>query len=138
MLYQVEFLIEGYLLPPTIGTLRVSEELLLEKVWWKDRKLWLSHEPRDYAIAYVGVGAPKEANQFTIAGEYLDFFLLIYSFVSGQPVTTTIGVSTTIDGLSFLGASRISFPSFERIHILGEQKEDFLSEPILEVRRRFL
>ena len=138
MLHQVEFLIEGYLLPPTIGRLRVSEKLILEKVWRGGSESKLSHEPADYAIAYVGVTTPKEANPFPIAGDYLDFFLLIYSLVSGQPVVTTMGIGTTLDDMSNLGAKRIGFPSFEKIHVLGEHKDDFLSKPILDAKRRFL
>jgi len=92
MLHPVEFLVEGYLLPPTIGRLRVSEKLMLEQVWRRGRESRFSHEQTHYTIAYVGVATPKEANPFPIAGDYLDFFLLIYSLVSGQPVTTTMGI----------------------------------------------
>ena len=138
MLHQIEFLIEGYLLPPTIGRLRVSEKLMLEKVWRRGSEFRLSHEPADYAIAYVGVATPKEANYFLIARDYLDFFLLIYSLVSGQPVTQTIGIGTTLDDMSSLGAERIGFPNFERIHVLGERKDDFFSKSILDTKKRFL
>ena len=138
MLHQVEFLIEGYLLPPTIGRLRVSEKLILETVWRKGRESRLSHEPADYAIAYVGVATPKEANYFPIAQDYLDFFLLIYSLVAGQPVTTTMGIGTTLKDLSSLGAKRIGFPSFGKIIVLGEHTNKFLSKPILDAKERFL
>lgn len=138
MLHQVEFLVEGYLLPLTIGRLRVSEKLILEQVWRRGRESRLSHEPSDYAIAYVGVATPKEANYFPIAGDYLDFFLLIYSLVSGQAVTVTMGAGTTLDDLNSLGAKRIGWPSFEKIHVLGERKDDFLSKPILDAKKHFL
>jgi len=138
MLHQIEFLIEGYLLPPTIGRLQVSEKLILERVWRRGSEYLLSHEPADYAIAYVGVATPKEAHFFLIARDYLDFFLLIYSLASGQPVTTTMGIGTTLNDLSSLGAERISFPNFEKIHVLGEYTENFLSKPILDAKERFL
>jgi len=138
MLHQIEFLIEGYLLPPTIGRLQVSEKLILERVWRRGSEYLLSHEPADYAIAYVGVATPKEAHFFLIARDYLDFFLLIYSLASGQPVNTTMGIGTTLNDLSSLGAERISFPNFEKIHVLGEHAEKFLSKPILDAKQRFL
>ena len=138
MLHQVEFLIEGDLLPPTIGRLRVSEKLILEPVWRGGSESRLSYEPADYAIAYVGVATPKETNYFPIAVGYLDFFLLIYSLISGEPVTTRVGIGTTLDDISSLGAKRIGFPSFEKIHVLGEYKDDFLSKPILDAKERFL
>lgn len=138
LLHQVEFLIEGYLLPPTIERLRVSEKLILEQVSRTGRESRLSHEPAHYAIAYVGVATPKEANYFPIAADYLDFFLLLYSLVSGQAVTLTMGIGTTLDDISSLGAKRVTFPSFEKIHVLGECKADFLSKPILDAKNRFL
>ena len=138
MLHQVEFLIEGYLLPPTIGRLRISEKLILESVWRSGIESRLSHESSDHAIAYVGVATPKETNFFPLAADYLDFFLLIYSLVSGQPVTTTMGIGTTLDDLRALGAKRIGWPSFEKIHVLGKHKANFLSKPILEAKKRFL
>lgn len=138
MLHQVEFLIEGYLLPPTMGELRVSEKLLLEQAWRKESESLPSYEQKSYTLVYVGVEAPKEANFFLIAQNYLDFFVLIYSLVSGQPVTTRMGIGTTLNDLSSLGANRISFPSFEKIHVLGEHKDNFLSKPILKAKERFL
>lgn len=138
LLHQVEFLIEGYLLPLTIGELRVSDKLILERVWRSGRESRLSHEPADYAIAYVGVATPKETNYFPIAGDYLDFFLLLYSLVSGQAVTLTMGGGTTLDDMNSLGAKRITFAGFEKIHVLGEHKDDLFSRSILDTKERFL
>jgi len=89
-------------------------------------------------MAYVGVVAQKEENAFDIAGEYLDFFLLIYSLVSGQSLTVITGIGTPLDSINSLGAKRISFPSFEKIHVMGEHKESFLNKTILETKRRFV
>lgn len=133
MLHQVEFLLEGHLLPITIGELRVSENLFIERVLPKH----LEYGQRDYAIAYVGVDAQKEADFFRIAIDYLDFFLLIHSLMSGQSVTSTIGAGTTLEDLSSLGAKRITFANYERIHMLGEPHDDFL-KPILEIKKHFL
>lgn len=138
MLHQVEFLIEGYLLPPTIGRLCVTENLILEKVWRGGYESRLSHEPADYAIAYVGVVAPEESNYFPAAGDYLDFFLLIYSLVSGQPVTSMMGIGTTLDGMTSLGSRMVGWPNFDKIHVLHEREDNLLCKPILDAKERFL
>jgi len=137
--HQIEFLIEGNLLPFTIGELRISEELILESVWRTDSEHRLSHEPTQYTIAYVGIVTPKESdNPFIPAISYLDFFLLIYSLVSGEPVTSIVGAGTTIDDMNSLGSRRISWSSFEKIHVQNEHKYDFLCKPILEAKNLFL
>ena len=138
MLHQVEFLIEGYLLPPTIGRLRVSTKLILEMVSREGFESSVIDEPAYYTIAYVGVDIPKDTNYFRIAGDYLDFFLLIYSFVSRQPVTTRVGIGTTLDDMRSLGAKRIGFPDFEKINVLGEYKDNIFSKPILDAKKLFL
>ena len=138
MPHQVEFLIEGYLLPITVGGLRVSEELILESVCRVGSEHRLSHESADYAIAYVGVTTPKESNPFPAAIGYLDFFLLIYSLVSGQPVTSIVGVGTTLDDMSSLGTKRIGWASFEKINFLDERWDDLFCKPILDAKNLFL
>jgi hypothetical protein len=138
MLHQVEFLVEGYLLPIIMGRLSISEKLILEKVWREDYESRLSHEPTDYAIAYVGIDTPEGVNFFLNARDYLDFFLLIYSFVSGQPVTATMGIGTSLEDMGSLGTKRIGWPSFEKIDVLGEHADDFLSKPILDAKNLFL
>jgi hypothetical protein len=138
MPHQVEFLIEGYLLPFTMGELRVSEELLLEAVWGTNIDGSVSHESAHCTIAYVGVETPKEANCFIDAYNYLDFFLLIYSLTSGQAVTSKMGAGTTLDDLNSLGARRVGFSRFEKIHFDQEPKEDVFCKPILDTKRAFL
>ena len=133
MLHQVEFLIEGYLLPITIGELFVSESLFIEKVSPKH----LDYEQKDYAIAYVAVNSPKEANYFRLAIDYLDFFLLIHSLMSGQSFISRIGVGTALEDLNSLGTKRITFQGYEKIYMTGEPEGDF-HKPILEIKKRFL
>lgn len=89
MLHQVEFLLEGYLLPMTIVELHVSENLFIEKVFPKHQ----GYQQKDYALAYVAVEAPKDSYYFDKAINYLDFFLLIHSLMSGQPITSRIRYS---------------------------------------------
>lgn len=138
MPHQIEFLIEGHLLPFTTGEFRVSDELLLESVMRKEIEDIFSQESGHYAVAYVGVTTPKETNIFTHAISYLDFFLLIYSFVSGQAVRSFMGIGTRLDNLNSLGARRVGWPRFEKIHFLQEPEEDVSSKPILDTKKLFL
>jgi hypothetical protein len=133
MLYQVEFLIKGYLLPITVGEFRVSENFLIEKVSPKH----LRYEQTDYAIAYVAVDAPKDSYYFHIAINYLDFFLLVHSLMSGQPITSRIGIGTPLKNISSLGKKRFTFGDYEKIHMLSEPSDYFL-KPFIKLKERFL
>lgn len=129
MIHQVQFLIEGYLLPPTIGRLQISENLVLEQVLANGVK----------TIAYVAVVTQSEGeNYFRLAQDYLDFFIVIYALVSGQAVTTMPGIGTTIDDITSLGTKSVGFSSFERIEGAGVREDDFVSKSILESKKRFL
>lgn len=119
-------------MPPTIGRLQITDTLVLEQVFRSGSENPIS------AVAYVGVVTPGEADFFLIARDYLDFFILIYCLVSGQAVTETMGMGTTLDDIASLGTRRVGFSSFERIDVLGEYKDDPLSKPILEAKERFL
>ena len=101
MIHQVEFLIEGLLMPPTIGRLQITDTLVLEQVSGNDSENPIS------AVAYVGVVTPSKANFFRIARDYLDFFIMIYCLVSGQAVTVKMGIGTTLDDIASLGAKRV-------------------------------
>jgi len=124
-------------MPPTIGKLCVSENLILEKVWRGGYESRLTHEPADYAIAYVGVDTREEPNYFPAARDYLDFFFLIYSVVSGQPVTSMMGIGTTLEDTASLGTRRVGWPGFEKIHVLDEREDDFFCKPILDTKKLF-
>lgn len=131
MLHQIEFLLEGYLLPVTVGEFRVSENLVLEAVWPK------SNEPKtNYAIAYVAV--EEEGYYFKTAIDYVEFFVLNYSLVSGQPVTFKMGAGTLIEDLDSLGKKRVSFANFEKLYVEGNAIEDVLSKPFFDAIKTFL
>lgn len=138
MLHQVEFLIEGHLLPMTMGEMRVSENLLLQQAWKKETGSWLSDSQTFHTLAYVSVETEEVVNYFPIAIDYLNFFLLIYTLASSQPVTAKVGIGTTLDDVNLLGEKRIGFPSFEKIHISEEHTVTPLDKLILEVKGRFL
>ena len=61
MIHQVEFLIEGYLMPPTIGRMQITDTLILEQVYGSHSENPIS------AIAYIGVITPSATNFFPIA-----------------------------------------------------------------------
>jgi len=121
-----------------MGKLRVSKKLLLEQAWQKKSESLPPWEQKSYTLAYVAVEAPRDVSYFLIARDYLDFFLLIYSLVSNQPVTSRVGVGTNLENINLLGENRVSFPSFEKIHFVGEHKANLLSRPILEAKELFL
>jgi hypothetical protein len=130
---QVEFLVEGYLLPPTLEKLRISKNLILEQVCSQEKP------GLDVTVAYVGVNSVGEKNYFPDAMAYMDFFLLIYTLMSGQRVTHRIGAGTTLDNMKSLGSRRVSF-HVEKVHVMGKHKhkDDLLAKNILAVRRRFV
>jgi hypothetical protein len=130
---QVEFLVEGYLLPPTIEKLRISRNLILEQVRSEEKP------DADVTVAYVGVSSLGEKNYFPDAMAYMDFFLLIYTLMSGQKVTSKIGVGFALDNIKSLGRNRVSF-HVEKVHVLGKHKhkDDPLAKNILAVRKRFV
>jgi hypothetical protein len=137
-LRQVEFLIEGYLLPLTMGELRVSEKLLLHQALRRESASWFTPPNPFYTLAYVCVEKSDEANYFPVAASYLEFFLLIYSLVSGQPVTARMGVGTSLDNIDSLGKKKISFPSVEKVHIEEKRIVSPLNKLILNAKDRFL
>ena len=75
----------------TIDELRVLDRFLIEAVCpkYKTNKL-------DFAIAYVAVEDSK--NIFKPAIEIVDFFLLLHSLVTGEPVTFKTGIGTELWG----------------------------------------
>lgn len=137
-LHQVEFLIEGYLLPLTMGELRVSEKLLLQQGLRKESLSWLTLPSPLYTLAYVCVEPSEETNYFLKAGSYLEFFLLIYSLVSSHPVTARMGVGTTLESIDSLGEKKIGFPSVEKVLSEEKQIDSPLNKPILKAKALFL
>jgi len=135
-MHQVEFLVEGNLLPTTIGRLQVSETLILENAWSWERTS--TGQSKSFALAYVGVEGDPRPNFFLFARAYLDFFLLIYSLTTGQPATQFTGAGTEIPNIGALGSHKVSFPGYEKITVLNENMESELSRPILAAKERFL
>lgn len=137
-LRQVEFLVEGYLLPFTMGELRVSEKLLLQQALRKEDSSWLTPPSPFYTLAYVGVELSDETNYFLKASSYLEFFILIYSLLSGRSVTARMGVGTLLENIDSLGQKKISFPSVEKVHSEEKQFDSPQNKPILKAKDLFL
>jgi hypothetical protein len=131
MLHQIEFLLEGEVLPLTIGRFSVSKNLLLEAV----EPINPTRSTASYAIAYFAVEG--ERNYFRIAIHSVDFFVFIHCFVSGQPVTTKHGGGIQIKDYDSLGRRRITFGNFEKVDILGDTATD-VPWPIYETKKRYL
>jgi hypothetical protein len=119
-------------MPPTIGRLQVSENLILEQV------SATNGENIDSAVAYIAVEAPSETNYFLTARDQMDFFLFIYCLVSGKAVTEKIGIGTFLDNIASLGAKRVGFSNYERINVIGEHEDSIFSKPILDAKKLFL
>lgn len=138
-LSQVEFLIEGYLLPLTMVELRVSENLLLHQASPRESPSWLSPSSPHYTLAYVCVDTTENANYHPVAASYLGFFLMVYTLVSGLPVTARMGVGTPLDRTDSLGKNKISFPSVEKIVSADEtQMDNPFNNLILKAKDQFL
>jgi hypothetical protein len=135
-IHQVEFLVEGNLLPMTIGKLQVSENLILEQAW-SNEKTSLG-QSKSFTLAYVGVEGDPKSNFFLFAQDYLGFFLLIYSLTTGQSAVQFIGAGTEISSLGELGSHRVAFPSYDRVTVLNEDLDCIFSKPILLAKERFL
>ena len=131
MWHQVEFLLEGYVLPMTIEELRISDRFLLESAYPKNKS-----DGSFYSLAYVAT--EEKSNYFKSVINYVDFFILIFALVSGQHVTFKTGVGTKIKNLTNLGKKRFTFPDYERIHVISTGKDEFWTKPIFEIKDLFL
>jgi len=128
MFEQVEFLIQGYLLPPTIGRLEVSPSFIIEDA---------SKNLEGFsALAFVGV--EDEPNFFRKATSKMNLFLLLHALGSGQAATYLLGVATPLPALENLGKNRFSFTNYEKIIHLHEDMQSQFSKPILLTKERFL
>jgi len=130
MLKQVEFLIQGYLLPLTMGRLQVSPSFIIEDAMAKkDSKGF-------FALAFVGV--EDEPHFFRMARSKMDLFLLLHTLMGGQAATHLLGAATPLSKLDDLGENRVTFRDYEKINLLNEDIQSPFSKPILSTKERFL
>jgi len=131
MWHQVEFLLEGYVLPMTIDELIVSNRFLLEAVSSKNNAT-----KSEYVIAYVAI--EDKSNFFKPAMDEIEFFILIYALIAGQFVTSRTGAGIELHDLGSLGKKRVAFGDFEKLHLIQTVKDHFLTKPIFETKELFL
>lgn len=130
MFKQVEFLIQGYLLPLTIGRLQVSPSFLIEDaIAKKDVEGF-------FALAFIGV--KDEPHFFMNARSRMDLFLLLHALITGQAATHLMGVATPLSTLADLGKNRVTFPNYEKVIHVNEDMKSELSKPIFLTKERFL
>lgn len=129
-LKQVEFLIQGYLLPMTMGRLQVSPSFVIEDaIAKKDIEGF-------FALAFIGV--EDKPNFFMKARSTMNLFLLLHALTTGQPATHHMGIATPLSTMADLGKNRVTFPSYEKVTHLNEDMKSKLSKPILLTKERFL
>jgi hypothetical protein len=130
MFEQVEFLIQGYLLPMTIGRLQISPSFVIEDAVAKKDSRGV------FALAYVGV--EDEPNFFREALAKMNLFLLLHALITGQAATHLLGAAIPLSTLADLGKNRVTFPDYEKVIHLNEDMKSELSKPILLTKERFL
>lgn len=130
MFEQVEFLIQGHLLPMTMGRLQVSPSFVIEDAIAK------KNIEGFFALAFIGV--EDEPNFFMKARSTMNLFLLLHALTTGQAATHLMGIATPLSTLADLGKNRVTFPSYEKVIHLDENIKSKLSKPILLTKERFL
>lgn len=142
-LRQVEFILEGNLLPTTIMDDRVTNIFLLEQTFGGQLLSSQLGDQKSYARAYIATDDdPNPFPRLSFAVGYLEFFLLIHALTTGEPVTHRIGVSSVIPSLDFLGRKYFTFPAFEKIRPedsnMRNDLNSVLSKPFLATKSKFL
>jgi hypothetical protein len=134
--HQIEFLIVGNLLPSTIVKVRVTENLLLKQAYREGDYSQVGFDT--FTLAFVGVPDNSSSNPFLLARDYLEFFLLVYSFVSSQALNYLTGLGTEISTLDDLGIHRVGFSNVKELTALEEDNVPGLSATFHSARKRYL
>ena len=122
---QIEYLIHGDILQFSINDFRISDKLILQKVYGDGYQDSTWGEHTGHVKAFVGVEFDEKGNYFKRADDYLTLFLHLYTLETGQPyVKFSGGVSINLDDLSNLGVKKIdSFHGFNQIEYLSPPRE---------------
>jgi len=117
-LMQWEFLIQGNFLSSTIESFWFSDRLFIEKVI----------DPRAFDVTRYGqyqdsvfayLGSEQKNGDYIECLSYMDFLLLLYAVVTNNPCSRISGVGINLEKYADLGKRRVSFPSFEKLTVLG-------------------
>jgi hypothetical protein len=122
-LQQIEYLIHGNILPLSIENIRISDRLLLERVYVDGYQDATWGKNVGHVKAYVGMEYEEKGAFFKRADEYLTLFLHLYTLETAQPHVLFRGVSIPVDDFSNLGLNKVSFPSFDSGKSLSEPFE---------------
>lgn len=119
-LRQWEYLVHGDILPLSISRHRMSERLVIEKVYgdgYRD-STWGEHV--GHVKAFVGVESDGTAQHFHQAGKYLTLFLHLYTLQAGQPYVVFRPLGTNVDDFTKLGERSDGYPRHNPIEYSGE------------------
>lgn len=120
VLQQIEYLIHGNILPMSVDNVRISERLLLERVYGDGYQDSTWGKNVGHVKAYVGTEYEEKGAFFKRADEYLTFFLHLFTLENAQPYVVFRGVSIPVDDFLNLGLNRVSFPGFEKMTSLSK------------------
>jgi hypothetical protein len=123
VLNQVEYLIHGNILPESIQKFRISDRLILEKVYGDGYQDSTWGKNIGHVKAYVGVEYEEKGGFFDRAEKYLTLFLYLYTLKTGQPYVVFRGPSTVVSDFSQLGVRGIWLLQFHTIEYKGEPPE---------------
>ncbi|MEK0325177.1 MAG: HEPN domain-containing protein [Nitrosopumilus sp.] len=130
---QQEFLIEGLqFLPEKVS---ISNKMVLYKVV-SPSELSSPPHPQSYAIAYMAIG--DDLQDFVEARSRLDFFLLIYSYMSQKTTLMFDGVSTKLEKVGDLGTHPIGFANYMRYTTKVKELDPLWDSALIKTKQPFL
>lgn len=124
VLQQIEYLIHGNILPMSIDKHRMSERLVIEKVYGEGYRDSTWGEHVGHVKAYVGVEYDGTPTFFDKAHNYLTLFLNLYTLQAGQPYVVFRSIGTPVDDFTNLGERSYGYPKHEPIVSIGESLPD--------------
>ena len=115
---QWEFLIQGNFLPSTIESFWFSDRLFIEKVV-DPRVFDVTRYGRYQDSVFAYLGSEQKNGDPVECLNYIDFLVLLYAVVTNNPCSRVSGVGIPVEKYEDLGKRRVSFPSFEKLTVLG-------------------
>lgn len=114
---------------------RISERLILDHVSGPP-SLLPAKLSQSHAIAYVASGdRPSDAAE---ARNYLDFFLLLYSYVTEKRVVMEQHIGTPLTDIGSLGARKVGLPHHQKVESNIKEPDPFWDEGVIKTKEMFL
>ena len=124
---QIEYLIQGSILPFSVPFYKISNKLILERVIGEGYHDATLGKNSYHVRAFLGVESDKKGKYFQRANDYLTLFLHLYTLDTGQPYARYGGNSSIgIPNLSELGVNKVRFHGFNNITFLDDPRESDL------------